>query len=85
MAQQKASPVMWFLGNLHRIVLRGVEEVRMEGFVRRLEPQEAELLAFLMRLPALKRLVTTDGNEEKPRSALDSLRYPAVAVVGVEE
>jgi len=61
--QHKTPPVMHFLRDLHQIVLRGVEELRMEGFVRRLEPQEVELLAFLKRMPVLTRLVTTDGNE----------------------
>ena len=82
--QQKASPVMWFLSNLNRVTLRGVEELRMDGFVGRLEPQAAELRAFLTRMPALTRVITTNSNEETLRSALDSLGYRAV-VVRVEE
>ena len=80
MAQKNASPVMWFWGSLHQIVLRGVEELRMEGFVGPLEPQAAELLAFLKRMPALLRLVTTDDNEEIFRSTLDSLGCQAVVI-----
>ena len=80
MVQQKASPVMWFLGNLHRIVLRGVEELRVDGFVGRLEPQAAELITFLKRMLALTRVITTDGNEGIFRSALDSLGCRAVVV-----
>jgi len=80
MAQKKASSVTWFLGSLHRIVLRGVEELRMEGFVGPLEPRAGELLVFLKRMPALTRLVTTDGNEEMFRSALDSLGCQAIVV-----
>jgi len=83
MVEQKVSPVVRLLSNLNQIVLGGVEELRLDGFAGRLEVQEAELLAFLMRLPALKRLITTDGNEEKLRSALDILGHPA-AVVRVE-
>jgi len=80
--QQKASPVMWFLRNLHRIVLRGVEELRVDGFVGRLEPQEVELLTFLKRMPALTRVITTDGNEGTLRSVLDSLGSRAIVIRG---
>ena len=80
MVQHKASPVMWFLRNLHRIVLRGVEELRMDGFVGRLEPQEVELLAFLRRMPLLTRVITTDSNEGTLRSVLDSLGCRAVII-----
>lgn len=80
MVLQKASPVMWFLRNLHRIVLRGVEELRMDGFVGRLEPQEDELLAFLKRMPALTRVITADGNEGTLRSVLDSLGCRAIII-----
>lgn len=83
MVEQNGTPVMWFLNNLHRIVLRGVEELRMEGFVGPVEPRAAELLTFLKRMPALSRLITTDANEGIFRSALDNL-YCRVAVVRVE-
>lgn len=78
--RQGASPVMWFLRNLHRIVLRGVEELRVDGFVGRLEPQEVELLAFLKRMPALTRVITTDGNQENIRSVLDNLGCRAIVI-----
>ena len=84
MARRKVSPVMWFLGDLHRIVLREVEELRMDGFVGHLGPLEAELRRFLKRMPALARLITTDSNEEALRSALNTLGCRAV-VVRVEE
>ena len=80
MDEEEASPVLWFLGNLKQIALEGLEELRLDGFVGRLAPQEAELLAFLKRLPALKRLITTNSNEKRLRSALDILGYPAVVV-----
>ena len=80
MVQQKASPVMRFLHNLHRIVLIGVEELRMDGFIGRLEPQEVELLAFLKRMPALTRVITTDGNEGALRSVLHSLGCRATVI-----
>ena len=76
--RRMASPVMWFLRNLHRIVLRGVEELRLDGFVGRLEPQEFELLAFLKRMPALTRVITTDSNEGTIRSVLDNLGSRAI-------
>jgi len=72
--------VMRFWGDLHPIVLRGVEELRMEGFVGHLEPQAIECLKFLEGMPALTRLVTVDGNEEVFRSALDCLGCRAVVV-----
>ena len=80
MAQQMTSPAMWFLRDLHRIVLREVEELFMEGFVGALEPRAAELLALLRGMPGLTRLITNDGNEEALRSALDSLGYQTVVV-----
>ena len=80
----QASLVMRFLCELHQIVLRGVEELRMDGFVGGLAPQEAELLGFLKGMPALKRVITTDGNEAQLLSVLDSLGCQAI-VVKVEE
>lgn len=74
------TPMMWFLVNLHQIVLREVEELRMEGFAGPLEPQTVELLEFLKRMPGLTRLITTDNNEETLCSALDSLGCRAVVV-----
>ena len=74
------TPAMWFLGNLQRIVLRGVEELRMDGFVGRFEPKAIELLLFLKKMPALTKLVTADGNEEIFRSALDNLGCRAIVV-----
>ena len=71
---------MWFLGDLHRIALRGVEELWMEGFFGPLEPQETELLTLSKRVPALTRLTTTGGNEESLRSALDSLGCRVIAI-----
>jgi len=73
-------PVTWFLGNLDCTVLRGVEELRAEGLVGSLEPNPAELLAFLKRMPALARVITTDGNEDKFRSVLDDLGCRAIVV-----
>jgi len=73
--------VMRLLGDLHPIVLGGVEELRMEGFVGPLEPQAIELLKFLEGMPALTRLITADDNEEVFRSALDDLGYRAVVVM----
>jgi len=78
--EQNNTPMMWFLFNLRQIVLRGVEELRMEGFVGRLEPQTAGLFTFLKRMSALTRLITADDNEEVPRSALDSLGCRAASV-----
>jgi hypothetical protein len=80
MVQQGASSVMWLLGTLRHDVLRGVEELRMEGFIKSLEPQGTGFLTFLKGMPALTRLITTDGNEETLRSALDSLGCRAVVV-----
>ena len=80
MVQRGHSSVMWVLGNLHRPVFREVEELRIEGFVEPLDPQETEFLTFLKGMPALKRLITTDGNEETLRSALDCLGCRAVVV-----
>jgi hypothetical protein len=80
MMGQRASSVMWFLGNLHQVVLRRVEELRMEGFIGSLEPQGTEFLTFLKGMPALTKLITTDGNEETLRSALDSLGCRVVVV-----
>jgi len=71
---------MQFLGDLHPIVLGGVEELRMEGFVGPLEPQAIDLLKFLEGMPALTRLITADGNEKTFRSALDDLGYRAAVV-----
>jgi hypothetical protein len=82
--QRNVSRIMWFLYHLHRIVFSGVEELRMEGFIGSLELQETQLLAFLERMPALTRLITTDSNEEAIRSALDSLGCRAV-VIRVEQ
>ena len=81
LVQQKASPAMWFLSGLNRLALKGVEEWRMDGFVGRLEPQATELFAFLTKMPALTRLITTDSNEGTLRSAIGSLGYPLGAVV----
>ena len=72
--------VMRFLGDLHPIFLKGVEELRMEGFVGPLGPQAIELLKFLEGMPTLTRLITADGNEEVFRSALDVLGCRAVVV-----
>ena len=80
MVEQNGTPAMWILGNLHRIGLRRVEELRMEGFVGPLEPRAVELLTFLKRMPALTRLITTDGNEEILRTALDNLCCRAAVV-----
>ena len=79
-AQGEALPVMRFLGSLHQIVLRGVEELRMEGPFGPVEPQEIEFPTLLKRMPALTRLITTGGNEETLRSALDSLGCRAVVI-----
>jgi len=72
--------VMRFLGDLHPIVLGGVEELRMEGFVGPLEPQAIDLLKFLEGMPALTKLITADSNEKAFRSALDDLGYRAAVV-----
>ena len=84
MVQPETSLAMRLLGNLDRIVLTGVEELRMEGFSGNLEPQPPELLAFLERMPALRRVITTDGNKEIFCSALNSLGCRA-AVIRVEQ
>lgn len=81
LAQQMVSPAMWFLGGINRLALKGVEEWRMDGFVGHLWPQMAELVAFLAKMPALTRVITTDSNEETLRFAIDSLGYPLEAVV----
>jgi len=72
-ALQKASPIMCFLRDLPQTMLEGVEELQMDGFVGCLEPLEVELRAFLERMPALMRMVTTDVNEKSLRSVLESL------------
>jgi len=64
---------MGLLDNLDGIVLRGVTELGMDGFVGVLEPHGDELLAFLERMPALARLITGDNNEEELDFALDRL------------
>jgi len=64
---------MCFSRDLPQTMLEGVEELQMDGFVGCLEPLEAELRAFLERMPALMRMVTTDGNEKSLRSVLESL------------
>jgi len=69
---QKASPIMCLLRDLPRAVLKDVEELQVDGFVGRLEPLEAELRAFLERMPALMRIITID-NEKSPRSVLENL------------
>ena len=80
MSQPETSLAMRLLGNLDRIVLTGVEELRMEGFIGNLEPQPPELLAFLERMPALRRVITTNGNEEIFCSALNSLGCRAAVI-----
>ena len=82
--RQDASPVVGLLDGLHQLALEGVEELRMEGIVGRFSPRGDELPIFLKRMPALTRLITTDGNEETLRSALDGLGCQAV-VVRMEE
>ena len=72
--------VMRFLGDLHPIVLGGVGELRMEGFVGSLEPQVIDLLKFFEGVPTLAKLITADGNEQAFRSALDDLGYRAAVV-----
>ena len=79
-AEENGTPAMRLLGNLRRIVLKGMEELRMEGFVGRLKPQAVELFAFLKRMPALTRLITTDDNEEVLRYVLDIIGRRAVVV-----
>jgi len=78
--QQMASRVMWFLTDLHRDVLGGVEELWMEGFVGSLELHVAELQSLLERMPVLTKLITADGNEETLRTSLDSLGSRAVVL-----
>ena len=78
--RERAPLAMWLLDNLDQIVLKGVEELRIEGFAGSLEPHAAELLALLGRLPALTRLVTTDDNEELLRCTLNKLGCRAVVV-----
>ena len=73
--------LMWCLRGPNRLMLKEVEEWRMDGFVGSLEPRAPELSAFLTEMPALTRLITTDDNEEILRSAIDSLGYPLGAVV----
>ena len=68
---------MWFLSGLTRLAFKGVEEWRMDGFVGCLEPQVAELFAFLTEMPALTRPTTTNSS----RSAMDGVGYALEAVV----
>ena len=77
---QMGTSAMWIFCGLDRIVLTGVEELRMDGFVGLLEPHPPELLQFLKRMPALTSVITADGNEEIFRSALNNLGCRAVLV-----
>ena len=78
--ERDGNKAMGFSGDLRPIVLGGVEELRMEGFVGPLEPQAIELLEFLKGMPALKRLITADDNEEVFRSVLNDLGCRAAVV-----
>ena len=78
--ERNGNTIMGFLGDLRPIVLGGVEELRMEGFVGPLGPQAIELLKFLEGMPALTRLTTADDNEDVFRSVLNDLGCRAVVV-----
>jgi len=64
-----------FSRDVRKTVLMGVEELQMDGFAGCLKPLEAELPAFLERMPALTRVITTDSNEMILRSVLDHASY----------
>ena len=77
-------PAMRALNYLRPLDLKEVAELRMEGFIREWELQSFELRHFLQFMPALKRVMTADGNEGIFRVALDAMeRRASVVVEGV--
>ena len=78
-------PAMRALNYLRPLDLRKVAELRMEGFVGEWELQGFELYRFLRYMPALRRIMTGDGNRDTFWVALSTMGYsPSVIVEGAQ-
>jgi hypothetical protein len=75
-------PATKALNYLRPLDLRGVVELRMEGFVGDWELRVSELYNFLQYMPALKRIVTGDDNKDVFLSALNAMRANPSGVIG---